>query len=243
MSEIHTICRWLAVACVTIAFTCARETRAEVADESLGSQLLDDLDPNQFAPPAAAPAPAATPPSRPKRILPGLTDDALGEDLGRPSAGGPLVEVKRKMETAESLLRGGDSVDRAGPVQQQVVAELDALIEQLAKQCSSSSSQSNGQPKPGSQRSQSANSQQAARPGRGTAPARDSTSQIQRDDSQAVQFADREGLHKNLWGHLPPHIREQMLQAHSDEFLPQYELEIEEYFRRLAEEPGDRQVD
>jgi hypothetical protein len=28
-----------------------------------------------------------------------------------------------------------------------------------------------------------------------------------------------------------------MLQSQDDEFLPKYELEIEQYFRRLAEDP------
>ena len=35
----------------------------------------------------------------------------------------------------------------------------------------------------------------------------------------------------------PERVREQMLQSHDDEFLPKYELEIEQYFRRLAEDP------
>jgi hypothetical protein len=43
-----------------------------------------------------------------------------------------------------------------------------------------------------------------------------------------------------LWGHLPERQREQMLQSFSDEFLPKYELEIEQYYRRLSEDvaPG-----
>ena len=38
-----------------------------------------------------------------------------------------------------------------------------------------------------------------------------------------------------LWGELPPHVREQMLQSPVEDFPPKYELMIEEYFRRLAE--------
>ncbi len=43
---------------------------------------------------------------------------------------------------------------------------------------------------------------------------------------------------KALWGQLPERSREQMLQSFSDEFLPKYELEIEQYYRRLSEEQG-----
>ena len=34
---------------------------------------------------------------------------------------------------------------------------------------------------------------------------------------------------------LPQHEREQMLQIPPEEFLPKYELQIEEYFRRLSQ--------
>ena len=48
---------------------------------------------------------------------------------------------------------------------------------------------------------------------------------------------------KDLWGHLPERSREQMLQSFSDEFLPKYELEIEQYYRRLSEEQGESSVE
>jgi hypothetical protein len=227
MNNTHLASRWLAVVCIAILCTGACAALAEDASESLGSQLLDDLDPDLFAPPAQR--------SVPKRILPDLPDDALGEDLGQPSAGGPLVRVKQNMETAQALIRQ-PALARAGQVQRQVVADLDALIEQLAKQCCSGACQSSDQPKPSSKRSQTAGAKPGAKAGRGSAPARDSNARLGRGDPKAVNLAEREALLKDLWGHLPPHVRERLLQAHSDEFLPQYELEIEKYFRRLAED-------
>ena len=41
---------------------------------------------------------------------------------------------------------------------------------------------------------------------------------------------------QRLWYLLPQHAREQMLQSPGEEFAPKYELQIEEYFRRLSEE-------
>ena len=114
------------------------------------------------------------------------------------------------------------------------------MIEQLAKKCCSGACQSGDQPKPQSQRSQASQPKPGSKPGRGNAPARESTSALRPADPGAVRLGDREELMKDLWGHLPPQIREQMLQSYSDEFLPQYELEIERYFRRLAEEPEIR---
>ncbi len=39
-----------------------------------------------------------------------------------------------------------------------------------------------------------------------------------------------------LWGQLPPRARQQILQPPVEEFPPKYETQIEDYFRRLAEE-------
>jgi hypothetical protein len=43
-------------------------------------------------------------------------------------------------------------------------------------------------------------------------------------------------LIKDLWGELPPNVREQMMQNPTEQFVPQYESMIEEYYRRLSEE-------
>ena len=39
-----------------------------------------------------------------------------------------------------------------------------------------------------------------------------------------------------LWGHLPDRMRQQLQSSFSEQFLPQYERLIEEYYKRLAEE-------
>ncbi len=41
---------------------------------------------------------------------------------------------------------------------------------------------------------------------------------------------------KEAWGQLPPHAREQMLQSPPEQFLPKYELLIEKYYKRLADQ-------
>ena len=57
-------------------------------------------------------------------------------------------------------------------------------------------------------------------------------------DGATLRFrsADIDELAKQLWGHLPQRTREQVLQTFSEDFLPKYEREIEEYYRRLSEE-------
>ena len=48
-------------------------------------------------------------------------------------------------------------------------------------------------------------------------------------------------LMKDIWGQLPPHAREQMLQSPPEQFLPKYELMLEQYYKRLAEEQRSSQ--
>jgi hypothetical protein len=223
---------------------------AASGNESLGGKLLDDLDPSQFGPRAAIPKSAPTPPNEQqppspaparqnfeKHIVPDLSTGVPGEDVGQRSGGAALEQIERQMGTAQSLLHQAKSPDRASEIQQKVVADLDALIAQLSKQCQGGACQSSGECKSPSQRAQAAGAKPAAKPG-GASPARDSTTRIGRNDPKAVDLGDREQLLKDFWGHLPPHTREQMLQSHSDEFLPQYELDIEQYYRRLSEEDG-----
>jgi hypothetical protein len=222
---------------------------AESGHESIGDQLLEDLDPSLFSLPADSPDDSVLPgdeiESR-KRILPGMIDNAPGKDLGAPSTSAPLAVVVNGMTSAATLVRGDDTVDEAAGQQREVVAELDKLIEQLSKQCSGGACQGE-QPKPQSKRSQHSASKAGAKPGRGTAPARESSSQLRQADPGAVNLAEREKLMKDLWGHLPPQVREQMLESSSDEFLPEYAEEIEAYFQTLAEEsaqePGNRHAE
>ena len=54
--------------------------------------------------------------------------------------------------------------------------------------------------------------------------------------TREVDMDQMRAVIKKLWGELPQHQREQMLQLPIEEFLPKYQLMIEEYFRRLAEE-------
>ena len=72
--------------------------------------------------------------------------------------------------------------------------------------------------------------------GRGNEPARESSDRLDRDSAKQPEKGDVNELVKELWGHLPERSREQMMQSFSEEFLPKYEREIQQYYRRLSEE-------
>lgn len=215
---------WLIVLLAVIA--------AQAQSESLGDRLLDDLDPGLFG------APAELDPRDPElRFRPPRRSGAEGSDVGGPTGGAPLplVRVRQGMQMVELLLAEDRAVAEARDVQGQVVRELDALIAELEKQCRGGSGQPSNESPP-SERSQADAPRQSATPGRGQTAARDSTSRLGSAAAQPVEPATLDDLIKDLWGHLPARSREQLLQSFSDEFLPKYQLEIEQYYRRLAED-------
>lgn len=204
----------------------------------MGVQLMDGL---PVGPDLPAAEPATTVPGPTQLVGESPLDDE-GEDIGGPSGPLPLVRVRYGMRTAQALLKEPRGVDRAGRVQDEVIAELDALIDELSKQCQSCSGacQKSGEKSGTKRRSPAGGTAAKIKPGHGNAPARDSNDRLDRASAEPVDAADVQTLLKRLWGHLPERVREQMLQSYSDEFLPAYELEIEKYYRRLAEE-GDEE--
>jgi hypothetical protein len=131
------------------------------------------------------------------------------------------------------------SVQQAGDAQQQVVAQLDKLIAELSKQCQGGQCQASDQPPKPGHRSQRKGGKPGSAVGRGQTAARDSTDRLDGANAQPVDKGDFEAMVKDLWGHLPERSREQMIQSFSEEFLPKYELEIEQYYRRLSEETDE----
>ena len=252
------VCLALLLSCTAIASaqTRSRETTDNPsATESIGDELREELAPGMFDQPTAPPTGSddnkEAAPGAPGPILnfqmPGPLDHwgVHGEDIVRQSAAAPLPLVRARdgMHQAKSLLAEHDTVPRAGQVQQEVVAQLDELIAALSKQCQGGNCKpGDGPPKP-SQRSQNNPGKSGSKPGRGATAARDSNDQLNNSAAKPVEKTAVEDLMKDLWGHLPERSREQILQSFSGEFLPEYELEIEKYYRRLAEEEAQNSAE
>jgi hypothetical protein len=80
--------------------------------------------------------------------------------------------------------------------------------------------------------------QQAAKSNGRTGPSpAQSTSAVSGSPGNTADRSAIGALVKDLWGKLPERQREELLQPLSEEFLPEYAAEIEEYFRVLAETP------
>jgi hypothetical protein len=138
-----------------------------------------------------------------------------------------LALVVQHMQTARSQLEQQHVDHQASSAQSQAIDNLDAMIAELTRQkgqCQGGAPKPGSKPKPG-----------APKPGKtGSNPGTASATTSQSGDLAANLAATAE-LVKDLWGHLPERQRQQILQPLSEDFLPQYATEIEEYFRALAD--------
>lgn len=171
-----------------------------------------------------------------------MNQEIGGEDIGQQQPS-PLTPIAQRMQSAAQLISvANKSSEQPAPLQKQVVADLDKLIAEMEKQC-----QGGGQcqPKPDEKEKQ-ASKRSKPKPSKGSKPgksaskpsqaaAKDSTTRMGSAPVANASGQSAEDLMKAAWGHLPARLREQMVQSSSDEFLPEYQEELEKYFQRLAE--------
>lgn len=131
-----------------------------------------------------------------------------------------LDEVARLMRDIERRLDLGRAGKRVRTQEEDVVAKLDKMIEDLEKQMQQQQQQSQGG-------QQGGNNTQPSSPLNDTMPA--GGSGPGNIDPKKMNPGDN-------WGNLPPKERQEALQQISNEFPSHYRRVIEEYFRKLARE-------
>jgi hypothetical protein len=193
--------------------------------KTLDELLLEDLDPQ----PASKPPSEAAEPADPSREMIELG----GEDVslsGKSANENPLVRLHAQMQAVKRQIaeaRGGQETQRLQHEISDDLLKLIAELEQASKQSKSASSSSG--------RQQASQPTAAMKPGDQASdkPARDSSAKTKEKQTAKADPGKLSEMLKDVWGHLPPHLRQQMEQSANEEFLPQYELEIAEYFRSL----------
>jgi hypothetical protein len=176
----------------------------------------------------------------------GVDEQQLKRELGAAAekeSDNPIVDIARQMREAQRRVGRADSGPVTRQIQRQIVDDLERLIQQARRkggQCSSGASR----PQPADSRSSVC--PPGSKPGPGgqrpsNKPAAASSKRPPGDGQvRKTDAAETRAIIKRLWGVLPQHAREQMLQLPPEEFTPKYELQIEDYFRRLAEEGQER---
>lgn len=195
--------------------------------EGLNDALLDDKPTRE----------AASSEQKPSRSTgESALDEELLRDLG--GEGGPspdpLVGIGRRMRTVESRLTEQRLDNQTRQMQQKILDDLAALMQECKKQC-----QGGGSGKPGSKPGKSGNGSQGGSSPAGEPPS-DSSAKLRDRKTERGESGTPINAMKESWGNLPEHARKHLSNVNTDVFLPKYELMLEKYFKRLGEEDANR---
>jgi hypothetical protein len=217
------------------------QAKSESPKKSLDNALLEDLD-NELLEglDALKDRPPADKPDGNSAGEQPLEKPLEGEDVGAAGADDdPLGYISQEMRLAEELIPQRGKRNHTEAVQQRILEDLGKLIEQAQKQRAQQQSSSSKQQQQTAKRRpvQQPKSSTGQKPGQtSNQPAADSTDRLGQAERARPDPELFKGLLKDSWGNLPQREREQMMQMSPERFLPQYELLIERYYRRLSEE-------
>ncbi len=210
--------------------------RADIS--SLDDALLEGLD-NELLE-GAGDVKGRTTPQKPSTEADAADGAEMIDDTQPAEHDDPLVHISQEMRMVEEYLPQPARRGHAEQLQRRIVDDLARLIEQAeAQRAQQSPSSQQQQSKSVAQRKQVQQPKQS----QGNAgkdsnqPAQDSSNRLGKAEAARPDPDLFKRMMKDTWGHLPARDREQMLQTTPDKFLPQYELMIEKYYKRLAEEP------
>jgi hypothetical protein len=165
------------------------------------------------------------------------------DDTQPVEADDPLVHISQEMRMVEEYLPQAARRGHAEQLQRRIVDDLARLIDQAEQQRSQKASSSKQQKSKSTQERKQVQQPKQAQGNAGkdsNKPAEDSSNRLGKAEAARPDPELFKRMMKDTWGHLPARDREQMLQTTPDKFLPQYELLIEKYYQRLAEEPEAR---
>jgi hypothetical protein len=235
--KLHALASATIVVTLLLSAATAQESGTEPAQptvdekllDSLGEDLLEGLDDIPTDP--GFDESGTDPGDKP------LLDQLEGEDIGAEGEN-DLSRISRQMRLVQERIAQQEVSQKTQELQQQIVADLDALIEQIQHNMQRQSS-----PKSGSQSQQTGGDvkQPSNQPNAGQSrpnekPARESGEELTERSADPADAEAIQALVKRVWGHLPDRVRQEMQNATVEEFLPKYQELIEDYFRRLAEE-------
>jgi hypothetical protein len=173
------------------------------------------------------------------------TPPKRGMGATAPNVVEPIV---KRMKAAQSRLNEGDTGSQTRGIQEEVVRDLDKLIE-AASQQSESSRASRQSPSGGKSQRETENGspqqEQGAKRGgsegagtaRGSAPGSRGGTRTPRAVQTKGAIGRPSTLVREVWGHLPPAVRERVRVDFSETVLPAYDELVRKYFEALLEEP------
>jgi hypothetical protein len=205
------------------------------------------------------PRPEPAPPKKvekkaePARKPSGEKDEPVPEEGPEEKAEEILGRLTKNLRMAEDRLDHKDTSDATQQLQRDILSDLDALISQSGRRQPqpqeqqqqdsqqgsrpqrSGSKRQQGQPRAGGQRSQ--RSQTTARK---SAPTPGQAAQRQAGaprpaDRRAEELNKIADLYKDVWGHLPETMRQEMDQYAREQFMAKYQDLLKQYYSTIAE--------
>jgi hypothetical protein len=159
------------------------------------------------------------------------------------------------MRAAGRRIEARDTGTETLRVQKQVLEDLNRLLELLKQMLQNQQNQKQNQ---GQKQDQNQQQNQSPDPRSGPQSANSSAPKVtpQEQESEAEKSREarerqeaarrgagedeRQRMIKDVWGHLPPHLREAMLNSFSEKYLPKYEDLVKKYYEALAERNRNR---
>jgi len=181
-----------------------------------------------------------------------------------PTAVDPLKKLQKILEgmkLSSELIRKSEAGAATKTTQPQVVKDLDELIQFLESQANSSPPMPPDPPQqpqqPMDQDPMSGEQQPQPKPQNSGEPGKQQPVSGEPEEGRAKESterkkppqAPREGkslsgqqlYEKEVWGHLPPALRRELMNVYSEKYIPQYEELVRRYYESLAE--GNRRRD
>ena len=175
-------------------------------------------------------------------------------ELAAPVDSAAAERLLSKLQEAERKLASGETDAATRSVQSEVLAELDRLIKaaeegrggrsptQEKDSAGTAEAEGQSQSRPAGQSNTGGNPANSAASGDPTGlPTQNRDAKADESSSRLPNSAEPgrlRGLHSDLvrdaWGHLPPRMRERLLNAGPDRFVPQYDPLVRDYFESLA---------
>jgi hypothetical protein len=163
------------------------------------------------------------------------------------TAPNPVEPIVKRMKAAQTRLKDGDTGPDTRGIQEQVVQDLEKLIDAASRQSDSSRSSQkspSGKSPKESENGSPQQSQAAPRSGAdgasattgGAAPGRHGGARTPRVGQARVAITGHGSLVREVWGHLPPAVRERVPVNFSETVLPAYDELVRRYFEALLEE-------
>jgi hypothetical protein len=179
---------------------------------------------------------------RPADEMPGEMEKRLRTELGKAAekendGNRRLLDVSRWMREVQTQLVKKDAGATTQKMQQRIIADLERMIDDARKQgqCQPGGKQqgsgsrtpagtANTQPKQGGSNQNTPNPTEA-----------NITARLGKPGS-VVSTAETRKTIAEFWNRLPERVRGPLIQLSDEDFLPEYQGLIEDYFRRLSEE-------